>query len=106
MALRTRDDLITDFKAIAGESANSDSAIKFLEDLTDTVNPLLGKQITDLESEVNRLKEEKEKLDSDWRQRYTDRFSGMQDNSPKIEETPPANDPAKELTFEALFTTN
>lgn len=96
MSVLSKEDLLSAIKTRLGEDT-SDEAIKFLEDVTDTVS--------DLESKANGDEDWKTKyaeLDKEWRKRYTDRFfngssegheddnfdehDGDEDNSPKTYE--------------------
>lgn len=68
MALKSKEDLISAFREIAGER-DDDKVIEFIEDITDSVSGD-SNQIADLEKRL---------ADNDrmWRERYLRRFSGI-----------------------------
>lgn len=95
MAVRTREELMTMIRERIGESTDDDT-IKFVEDVTDTLE--------DYESKTGTAAEWEKKYnenDAEWRKRYTERFF-----SPSPDPDPP--DPADQevpKTYEDLFTT-
>ena len=98
MAVRTREEIITQVKARIGEQTD-DETIAFLEDITDT--------LSDLETKANGdgidWKTKYEENDSEWRRKYTERFYSSDQNNNiddhKKDDTP------KPKTFAELFTT-
>lgn len=78
MAVLTREEFISRVNDIIGDDG-SDSAISFLEDMTDTYDDLAGRTNTDWEQKYK-------DLDEAWRKRYTHRFLGGT-NNPRVEET-------------------
>ena len=69
MAKRKKQELIDAFSAIAGDN-NSDEAIGFLEDLSDSVDD-------DLQSRYDELQGKYDALDGEWRERYIARFKNI-----------------------------
>ena len=98
MAVRTREEIITQVRARIGEQTD-DETIAFLEDITDT--------LSDLETKANGdgidWKAKYEENDSEWRKKYTERFYSSDQNTDindnKSDDTP------KPKTFAELFTT-
>lgn len=87
MARRKRQELIDSFSTIIGEN-NSDEAISFLEDLSDSVDD-------DLQGKYDSLKADYDGLDASWRARYIERFKNIgpePDTSDVIETVQPAAD--------------
>ena len=77
MSVLSKEDLLSAIKTRLGEDT-SDEAIKFLEDVTDTVSDLETKANGDGEDWKTKYTE----LDKEWRKRYTDRFfSGSSEGS-------------------------
>lgn len=68
MAVRSRDELLSAFRDIAGESAD-DKAIGFIEDLTDTMSDFDSRL-----ADSTDWKTKYEENDASWRKKYTDRF--------------------------------
>lgn len=68
MAILSRDDFFKKIQGIVGEN-NSDENIKFVEDMTDTYNDLVGKQ-----GDGENWKQRYEENDKMWREKYTSRF--------------------------------
>ena len=98
MAVRTREEIITQVRARIGEQTD-DETIAFLGDITDT--------LSDLETKANGdgidWKAKYEENDSEWRKKYTERFYSSDQNTDindnKSDDTP------KPKTFAELFTT-
>lgn len=75
MAVLSKEDLMAQVQTRLGED-KSDDAIKFLEDISDTMDDLVSKttDTTDWETKYH-------ELDNEWRTKYTERFySGSSDN--------------------------
>ena len=97
MSVLSKEDLLSAIKTRLGEDT-SDEAIKFLEDVSDTVSDLESKANGDGEDWKTKYAD----LDKEWRKRYTDRFfngssegneddnfdehNGDEDNAPKTYE--------------------
>lgn len=75
MAVKTIDEILESFKTRLGENPDDDS-IAFLEDVTDTLD--------DFEKRANGdgtdWKSKYEENDANWRKKYRDRFSQMNQN--------------------------
>lgn len=92
MAVRTRDEIMTQLQSIIGEDT-SDETLTFIQDVSDTLgNDNSAERITQLE---NQLQEQ----DQEWRKKYRDAFfTGKPDD---MDEEPNDNKPK---SFEDLFT--
>lgn len=96
MAIRTREELLTQIRDIIGDSTE-DNALSILEDVTDTYADLETRA-----ADQTDWKSKYDQLDQEWRQRYRDRFTSGSDDPG----TPPAADPEPDetiMTFEELF---
>lgn len=98
MAVRTKEELLELVKTRIGED-NSDEALAFIEDISDTLADFEGKASTDWEEKYN-------SLDNEWRERYKARFFSppvdVKDDD-LIDDVNDVEDETKDLTFEALF---
>lgn len=96
MAIRTRDEIMTQLKNLIGEDT-SDDTLNFIQDVSDTLGDESSAQrIADLETQL-------EDQDQEWRKRYRDAFfTGKPDETIKEEDEEHAS-PRK---FEDLFTFN
>lgn len=96
MAVRTRDEIMSQLKTIVGDDT-SDDTLAFIQDVSDTIGTDNSAQrITELETQLT-------KQDEEWRKKYRDAFfTGKPDES--IEEDEPEN--SKPKSFMDLFTTN
>lgn len=94
MAIRTRDEIMTQLQTMVGEDT-SDETLTFIQDVSDTLGADNSAQrISELE---NKLEEQ----DQAWRKKYRDAFfTGKPDSS--YEEEPENNKPKR---FEDLFKT-
>ena len=92
MAIRTREELLNSVNTILGEN-NSDEALSFIEDITDTYDDLSNRN-----GDEN-WEERYNNLDKEWRERYRQRF-----NEPYNDDDD-SNPEPKPLTFENLFKT-
>lgn len=92
MAIRTRDEIMTQLQTMIGEDT-SDETLTFIQDVSDTLGADNSAQrITELE---NKLEEQ----DQAWRKKYRDAFfTGKPDSS--YDEEPDNNKPKR---FEDLF---
>lgn len=98
MAVRTREDLLELVKARIGED-NSDEALAFIEDITDTLSDLEGRASIDWEEKYHAL-------DNEWRERYKTRFFSAPVDVKEddfIDDVNEVEDETKDLTFDALF---
>lgn len=83
---RTKDELITNAKALIGDA---DDAITFLEDLADSVEAV---DTSALENRITELETANAELDKSWREKYISRFGDVTpqpttDNTDVIDET-------------------
>lgn len=97
MAVKTREEILKNFKTILGENPD-DESVSFLEDVTDTLD--------DFEKRVNGdgtdWKSKYEENDANWRKKYTERFfSDEPEPNPKPEPKPEPDDTPR--TFSDLF---
>lgn len=89
MSIKSIDEILNAVKERIGDDT-SDSAISFVEDISDTLNSL---------SEQENWKQKYEQNDSEWRKKYRDRFlSG--ERSSDDDDSGDENEP---LTYEKLF---
>lgn len=98
MAVRTKDELLELVKNRIGED-NSDEALAFIEDITDTFSDLEAKASTD-------WKEMYDALNNEWRERYKARFFSAPVDVKEDDFVDDVNDveeETKDLTFDALF---
>lgn len=99
MAVLSRDDFMTRINERVGDD-NSDDALSFIEDMTDTFDDL---------SSTNNTEEWEKKynaLDTKWREKYKARFmsAGTDPNSVIDEQEEDIKDDGLETTFDDLFT--
>lgn len=98
MAVRDHAELLAEIGAMFGEDV-SDEKLKMLEDISDTLADATAPDPDDWKGKY-------EELDKTWRQRYRDRFMGVQAD-PKVkvevELEPPDPEPPKPKTYEELF---
>ena len=101
-------DILEQVKGLIGENTD-DASLKFLEDLTDTIDDLTTKAQGDGED----WKTKYEENDKEWRQKYHDRFFNGTPNDDKSEPKNDLTDPSeiddnseednKPKNFEDLF---
>ena len=95
MAIRSADEIISAFSNIIGDR-NDDDVLNFIEDVTDTINDSKTNYKEMYEAAVS----ENERLDTEWRNRYRERFeSGVDVDDTR--DDPPAM--PKRYTYEELF---
>ena len=100
MAKLTQTEFMTKVKAIIGDRTD-DEAISFLEDCKDTIE---GEK-DDWKAKYDDLLKEKEQLDKDWREKYTNTFFSPvshndNNNNDNNKNTNPANTPNNEIDEE------
>lgn len=89
MSIKSIDEILNAVKERIGDDT-SDSAISFVEDISDTFNSL---------SEQENWKQKYEQNDSEWRKKYRDRFlSGESSSDDDV-----SGDTNEPLTYEKLF---
>lgn len=96
MAVKSKEEILDSIKTRFGEQ-NDDSAIQFLEDITDTMEDLETKA----KGDGTDWKAKYEENDAEWRKKYTERFYSP-DPKPKPD---PGPDPEKPKNFSDLFKT-
>ena len=90
--VKSKEELLAALKEIAGENVTSDAGIALIEDLSDTLD--VGKDETDWKAEA-------ERIDAEWRQKYTDRFFRGAD--PEDPEDPEEEEEEKTYKYADLF---
>ena len=114
MAKRTKEELLTSVKELLGDR-NDDTALSFLEDLSDTISD--GENI-DFKQKYEEQVQANKTLEETWRKKYTERFFSPDASHNDNHNTNPANtnkdnnepDPeeealeqAKNVTYDDLF---
>lgn len=89
MSVKSIDEILNAVKERIGDDT-SDSAISFVEDISDTLNSL---------SEQENWKQKYEQNDSEWRKKYRDRFLSGESSSDGDD----SGDENEPLTYEKLF---
>lgn len=89
MSVKSIDEILNAVKERIGDDT-SDSAISFVEDISDTLNSL---------SEQENWKQKYEQNDSEWRKKYRDRFLSGESSS----DDDNSGDENEPLTYEKLF---
>lgn len=89
MSIKSIDEILNAVKERIGDDT-SDSAISFVEDISDTFNSL---------SEQENWKQKYEQNDSEWRKKYRDRFLSGESSSDDDD----SGDTNELLTYEKLF---
>lgn len=89
MSVKSIDEILNAVKERIGDDT-SDSAISFVEDISDTLNSL---------SEQENWKQKYEQNDSEWRKKYRDRFLSGESSSGDDD----SGDENEPLTYEKLF---
>lgn len=92
MAIKTREELMSDLSTLLGEN-DSDEALAFIQDMSDTLSESGAARISQLEQQVK-------DTDAAWRKRYRETFF-----SGKPETVEEDEQPKKPRTFAELFTT-
>lgn len=98
MAVLNRDDFMSRINEMVGDD-NSDAALSFIEDMTDTFDDLSSSSNTDeWEKKYN-------ELDTMWREKYKARFmsSGTDPQTVIDEQKEDIKDDGSETTFDDLF---
>jgi hypothetical protein len=89
MSVKSIDEILNAVKERVGDDT-SDSAISFVEDISDTLNSL---------SEQENWKQKYEQNDREWRKKYRDRFLSGESSSDDDD----SGDENEPLTYEKLF---
>lgn len=96
MAVKTREELMTSLNTLLGEN-NSDEALSFLDDVSDTYDDLTRRANSDEDWETKYSE-----LDAEWRERYRQRFNEPYEGDDG-DNFAAKNTQNKPLTFENLF---
>lgn len=100
MAIKSKDELLSELKAKLGED-DSDDTLSFIEDISDTYDDM-----SDQLSKSGEWKTKYEQNDKEWRQKYRDRFFSKPIDEPDINiPTEPATESKKPMTYADLFKT-
>lgn len=99
--IKSKEELLKDFSAIIGEN-NSDEAISFIENLTDSMTSVNADDVKALNDKIETLEQEKKNIDTEWRNKYKARFFDTPikpepENEEKVDEVP--------QSFDDLFST-
>lgn len=89
--VKSKEELLAAIKELAGENVTSDAAIALIEDISDTL---------DVQNDGTDWKAEAERIDAEWRQKYTDRFFRGEDPEDPEEPEEPEE---KTYKYEDLF---
>ena len=98
MGVKDRDSILAAVKQVIGDNT-SDEAITLMEDITDT--------FADYETKVSdktNWKAKYEELDTNWRKKYIERFSGKTGEEIKEEQEEQIKDDGEIRSFDELFT--
>lgn len=98
MAVKDRDSILLAVKQMIGDNT-SDEAIALMEDITDT--------ITDYETKIadkTDWKAKYDEMDTSWRRKYIERFSGKTDKEIKDEQEEQIKEDGEIRSFDELFT--
>lgn len=98
MAVKTREEILEAIKSKIGEDTSDDS-ISLLEDITDTIDDY-ETRVADKTDWKNKYDE----LDTTWRRKYIERFSGKSGEDIKNEQEGQIKDDSEPRTFDELFT--
>lgn len=95
MAILTKDEVLEKVKNYVGDDT-TDEALRFVEDITDTINDLSNNDSGEWEKKYH-------DLDEEWRKKYIDRFFSTSDEVEDEEDE--EDEEGKEVTYDDLFTT-
>lgn len=79
---KTKEELIEEFKVIAGENVTSDESIAFLENLADSI------EVEEPSEDDVDWKAKYDELDMEWRKKYIERFSEGAESEEAPEDDP------------------
>lgn len=79
---KTKEELIEEFKTIAGENVTSDESIAFLENLADSI------EVEEPSEDDVDWKAKYDELDMEWRKKYIERFSEGAESEEAPEDDP------------------
>lgn len=96
--VKTKEEILKSLKERIGED-NSDEALQFIEDVTDTLDELTK------EPDGEDWKKKYEENDAEWRKRYKERFFSGEMTPPVKLDTDGQDEEDKPLTYDSLFET-
>ena len=96
---KTKEELIEEFKTIAGENVTSDESIAFLENLSDSM------EVEETPADEVDWKAKYDELDMEWRKKYIERFSEGAEAEEAPEDNPEEEEEerAKTIGYDDLF---
>lgn len=99
---KTKEELIEEFKVIAGENVTSDESIAFLENLSDSM------EIEEAPKDEVDWKAKYDELDMEWRKKYIERFSEGAETEEAPEDDPEPTpeeeeERAENISYDDLF---
>lgn len=100
---KSKEELIEEFKVIAGEDVTSDESIAFLENLSDSM------EVEEAPADEVDWKEKYDELDMEWRKKYIERFSegAESEEAPEDEPEPTPEEEEEEraesISYDDLF---
>lgn len=97
MAVLTKEEFMSRISDRLGDD-NSDEAIAFMEDMSDTYNDMSTKL-----NDTTDWKKKYEENDAEWRNKYRERFTSNDDTSHNDDGT--EDEPPTPMTYDDLFTT-
>ena len=98
--VKSKEELLSAIKEIAGENITSDAAIALIEDLSDTLDERVDESA--LRAEIEQAQAEAQRIDAEWRQKYTERFFTGKD--PEEDPEDPEEEPEDKIyKYEDLF---
>ena len=100
---KSKEELIEEFKTIAGENVTSDESIAFLENLSDSM------EVEEAPADEVDWKEKYDELDMEWRKKYIERFSEGAESEEAPEDAPEPTpeeeeeERAENISYDDLF---
>lgn len=100
---KTKEELIEEFKIIAGENVTSDESIAFLENLADSI------EVEEASEDDVDWKAKYDELDMEWRKKYIERFSEGAESEEAPEDDPEPTpeeeeeERAENISYDDLF---
>lgn len=98
MSVKTKEEILTTLQTLLKDDT-SDDAISILEDVTDTYDDLQ----TRANGDGTNWEQKYHDLDSEWRQKYRDRFFNHSADEPEEENLDPPEEAPEKVKFEDLF---
>lgn len=100
---KSKEELIEEFKVIAGENVTSDESIAFLENLSDSM------EVEEAPADEVDWKTKYDELDMEWRKKYIERFSEGAESEEAPEDDPEPTpeeeeeERAESISYDDLF---